>query len=146
MASKYGAKVSKSARGDEERPPRPRRIILPRVDVLREGRVEPFLSNRPTLSSAPAQWGSITLQNYTVPAVLIPRHEHPNHFLHLVLRGTVKYEVNTRGRNLRFTSRPGTIFLLPRGTVDEVNWAGPTNRMALPIHPPLPPNSSDATP
>ncbi len=113
--------------------------------MLREGRVEPFLSIRPTLSSAPAQWGSITLQNYTVPAVLIPRHEHPDHFLHLVLRGTVKYEVNTRGRNLRFTSRPGTIFLLPRGTVDEVNWAGPTDRMAVAIHPRLLTNASDET-
>ena len=29
------------------------------------------------------------------------------------------------------------IFLLPPGTVDEVNWAGPTHRMALAIHPRL---------
>ena len=29
------------------------------------------------------------------------------------------------------------IFLLPPGTVGEVNWAGPTHRMALAIHPRL---------
>ena len=91
------------------------------------------------------QWGGIALENYTVPAVLIARHQHPEHFVHLVLRGTVKYEVNTGGRNLRFTSRPGTIFLLPRGTVDEVNWVGPTQRLAVAIHPRLLTNALDET-
>jgi AraC family transcriptional regulator len=45
--------------------------------------------------------------------------------------------VNTRAHNLRFTSRPGTIFLLPRGTEDEVNWLGETQRIAMAIHPRL---------
>ena len=110
------------------------RIVIPEVDVLRAGRVEPFLDARPTLSSA-AKWRGIALENYTVPAVLIPRHEHPEPFLHLVLHGTVRYEVCTKGRNFRFTSCPGSLFLLPRGTVDEVNWQGPTQRMAVAIHP-----------
>ena len=107
------------------------------VDVLREGRVEPFLNTPPTKSSAPVQWDGIALENYTVPAVFIARHQHPEHFLHVVLSGAVKYEVKTRGRSFRFTSRPGTIFLLPQGTVDEVNWAGPTKRTAVAIHPRL---------
>jgi len=114
-----------------------KQLILPGVDVVREGRQERFLETPPTLSSSPVQWPGIALENYDVPAVLIPRHEHPEHFLHVVLRGTVKYEVATKGRVLRFTSRPGTIFLLPRGTVDEVNWAGPTHRVAVAIHPRL---------
>lgn len=108
-------------------------LVVPAVIVVREGRVEPFLDSRPTKSSAPAHWGGIALEKYTVPAVFIARHEHPEHFLHVVLSGAVKYEVNTRGRNLRFSSRPGTIFLLPRGTIDEVNWAGPTQRVAVAI-------------
>lgn len=113
------------------------RLVVPAVIVVREGRTEPFLESRPTKSSAPAHWGGIALEKYSVPAVFIPRHEHPEHFLHVVLSGAVKYEVNTRGRNLRFTSRPGTIFLLPRGTIDEVNWTGPTQRVALAIHRPI---------
>ena|ERR1700730_8790403 len=88
---------------------------------------------RPTKSSAPAHWGGITLENYTVPAVFICRHEHPEAFLHLVLKGGVKYEVSTRARNLRLTSCPGTLFLLPRGTVDQVNWTGPTQRVVVAI-------------
>lgn len=107
------------------------------VGVVREGRQERFLEAPPTLSSSAVHWRGIALENWSVPAVLIPRHEHPEHFLHLVLRGTVKYQVATKGRLVGFTSRPGTIFLLPRGTVDEVNWAGPTHRVALAIHPRL---------
>lgn len=89
------------------------------------------------LSRTSALWGGITLENYSVPAVFIPRREHSEHFLHLVVQGTVRYGVTTKGRTLRFTSRPGTTFLLPHGTVDEVNWTGPTQRMAVAIHPHL---------
>lgn len=109
------------------------RLPIPAVNVVREGRIEPFLDCCPTKSSAPVHWGGIALEKYTVPAVFIPRHEHPDNFLHAVLSGAVKYEVNTKGRNLRFTSCPGTIFLLPRGTVDEVNWTGPTQRVIVNI-------------
>lgn len=110
------------------------RFSVPCIDVVREGRSEPFLSTEPTLSSSPAQWGGIALETYAVPALFIPRHQHTDTFLHLVLNGSVKYEVSTKGRNMRFTSRPGTIFLLPQGTVDEVNWAGPTQRIAVAIN------------
>ena len=107
------------------------------VGVVREGRQERFLEAPPALSSSAVHWRGIALENWSVPAVLIAHHQHPDHFLHVVLRGAVKYQVATRGRVLRFTSRPGTIFLLPRGTVDEVNWLGPTHRVALAIHPRL---------
>ena len=128
---------SPSIAGSSPQPPTNTRDVISGVDVVRQGRTEPFLDTSPLLSSTSAHWGGITLENYSVPAVFIPRHEHPEHFLHLVLSGNVKYEVTTKGRTLRFTSRPGTTFLLPRGTVDEVNWTGPTQRMALAIHPHL---------
>jgi AraC family transcriptional regulator len=121
------------------------RILVPGVDVVRDGREEPFLASPPTLSSVPAAWGGIVLENYSVPALLIPRHEHPEHFLHLVLSGNVEYQIRTRGRDLRFTSRPGTLFLLPRGTVDEINWRGPTQRIAAAVHRGLLTNALDET-
>jgi len=127
--------VPRGLAGIKAQSPAINQIILPGVDVVREGRQERFLEAPPTLSSSPVHWRGIALENWSVPAVFIPRHEHPEHFLHVVLRGAVKYEVATKGRILRFTSRPGTIFLLPRGTVDEVNWEGPTLRVALAIHP-----------
>jgi AraC family transcriptional regulator len=119
------------------------RRFVPGIEVVRRGRAEPFLDKQPALCSSPAQWPGIALESYAVPALFIPRHEHTNAFLHLVIRGSVKYEVSTRGRDLRFTSRPGTIFLLPRGTVEEVNWAGPTHRIAAAINPRLLANALD---
>lgn len=121
------------------------RFSVPGIDVVREGRSEPFISTEPTLSSSSARWGGIALETYAVPALFIPRHEHADAFLHLVLNGSVKYEVSTKGRNMRFTSRPGTIFLLPQGTVDEVNWAGPTQRIAVAINSRLLTNALEET-
>jgi AraC family transcriptional regulator len=105
------------------------------VEVVRAGKIEPFLSIPPTHTAASAHWGGITLENYEVPAVFIPRHEHPEHFLHVVLKGSVGYEVNTHGRTRSFSSHPGTIFLLPKGTVDETGWKGTTRRVAVSIRP-----------
>src|SRR5260221_14401445 len=105
MAAEHLANVSQSLESFRARPSTTGRIVLPGVNVVREGRAEPFLDFPPTLSSATVQWGGIALENYTTPAVFIPRHEHPEHFLHLVLRGDVKYEVNTRPKSpVYFTS------------------------------------------
>jgi len=87
----------------------------------------------PRLSSHAARWREIAVEEYSVPACLIERHEHPEIFFHFVLTGSVGYEVNTRGRSKRFEAIPGTTFILPRGTVDEVNWKGPTRRLAVSI-------------
>jgi AraC family transcriptional regulator len=112
-------------------------LILPGVEVVREGRVEPFLHAHPTLSSANVRWSGIALESYSVPALVIPTHEHMENFVHLVLRGSVKYEVRRRGKTLQFGASPGTTFILPHGTVDEITWAGPTRRIAVAIHPRL---------
>lgn len=145
MGASHRPKVSQFEESAPVRPLELCRHVPSGVDVVREGHTEPFLKSSPTVSSVPVGWGGIALENHTVPAVLIPRHEHPEHFLHLVVRGNVKYEVNTRGQTLRFTSRPGTLFLLPRGTVDEVNWTGPTERLAVAFHPRLLTNALDET-
>jgi AraC family transcriptional regulator len=114
-----------------------RRVMLSGVEVLRDGRVEPFLHTHPILSSAGAQWSGLAVEDYSDPACVIPLHEHIENFLTVVLRGSVKYEVLTRGRTFRFTANPGTTFILPRGTVDELTWRGPTHRVAVAIHPSL---------
>jgi AraC family transcriptional regulator len=120
-------------------------LILSGVEVRRQGRVEPLLHAHPTLSSTPAQWSGVALEEYSVPACVIPRHEHVENFLHVVLQGSVKYEVLTRGKTLQFSANPGTTFILPRGTVDELRWSGPTHRIAAAIHPTLLVNALDET-
>lgn len=104
------------------------------IEVVRRGRLEPFLGTAPTRSSTRAEWTGIVLEDHAQPACVIAQHEHREHFLHFLLEGEVDYEVRTRGRTLRYRGRPGTAFLLPRGTVDELTWKGPTRRLAVAIH------------
>jgi AraC family transcriptional regulator len=112
---------------------------------MREGRVEPFLHAHPTLSSADVRWSGFVLEHYSVPACVIPQHEHVEHFVNVVLRGSVKYEVRTRGKTLQFGAKHGTTFILPRGTVDELKWEGPTHRIAVALHPRLLVSALDET-
>ena len=118
---------------------------LPAVEVVREGRVEPFLHARPALSSAAVGWSGLAFEDHSIPACVISRHTHVDPFLHVVLRGSAKYEVLTGGRTFRFAANPGTTFILPRGTVDEVIWGAPTERIAVAIHPSLLVNALDET-
>jgi len=107
------------------------------IEVVREGRVEAFLHARPALSSAAIQWGGLAVEDYHIPACVIPHHQHVHDFLHVVLSGTVRYEVLTAGKCLHYTAQPGTTFVLPQGTVDELRWLGPTHRIAVALHPSL---------
>ena len=113
------------------------RAVVPGVEVIREGRIEPFLSARPALTSSAIRWGGLAVEDYRIPACVIPPHEHLHHFVHVVLSGTVPYEVLTAGRCLHFRAEPGTTFVLPRGTADELRWSGPTHRIAVSVHPSL---------
>ena len=107
------------------------------VEVMRKGRVEPFLHAHPSLSSSSVRWAGVAVEDHSVPACVIHRHEHLEHFIHVVLRGSVKYEVLTRGKVLDLHAHPGTTFILPQGTIDELRWKGPTHRVAVAIHPNL---------
>ncbi len=120
-------------------------LLLSGVEVRREGRVEPYLRADPKLSSVPAHWSGIAFEDHSGPAGVIPRHEHVENFLHVVLEGSVRYEVLTRGKTFKFSASPGTTFILPRGTVDELRWSGPTHRIAVAIHPSLLVNALDET-
>ena len=109
--------------------------VLSGVELIREGRLDPFLESRPALSSAPLRWRGLALENHTVPAGLIHRHEHPEHFIEFVFDGNVSYEVSERGQTRRFISQPGTICLLPRGAEHEVNWLKESQHTVLALKP-----------
>jgi AraC family transcriptional regulator len=105
--------------------------------VLRGGESTSFLDVRPAWSSASVRWKHVTLEDYVVPPCLISRHEHPEPFVHVVVSGSVRYQVTTGRSTRRFAAGPGTTFILPEGTTDEVVWEGTTHRIALSIHPDL---------
>src|SRR5262249_42943131 len=115
------------------------------VEVMRKGRIEPFLNTHPSLSSSSVRWAGVAIEDHSVPACVIHRHEHLENFVHVVLRGSVKYEVLTRGKVLDFHAQPGTTFTLPQGTIDELRWKGTTRRIAVAIHRSLLVNALDET-
>lgn len=115
------------------------------VEVRRGGRVEPLLHAHPQLSSAAAHWSGVAVDYYTVPACILPRHEHVETLLHVVLEGSGQCEVFTRGKTIKLGANPGTIFICPRGTNDESRWSGPTHRVAAALHPRLLANALDET-
>jgi len=83
------------------------RVLIPGVEVIRAGRVEPFLHAHPAISSAGIQWGGLAVEQFRVPSGPVPRHEHIENFVHVVLSDPVKYDVSTRGKTLRFQAGPG---------------------------------------
>jgi AraC family transcriptional regulator len=111
--------------------------ILNGIEVMPGGRVEPFLHAHPCVSSASVGRAGVAIEEYSVPARVVHRHEHVENFIHVVLRGSGKYEVLTRGKVLDFQAGPGTTFILPQGTIDEVRWKESTHRIAVDIHPNL---------
>src|SRR5215813_3270132 len=123
----------------------PGRPVVRGIEVLRAGRVDAFLHARPALSSAAIQWRGLAVEDYHLPACVIPHHEHVHDFLHVVLSGNVRYEVLTAGKYRNYTAQPGTTFILPRGTVDELRWSGPTHRIAVAVHPSLLLSATDET-
>lgn len=112
-------------------------LTLPGVQLIRRGKATPFLDARPVLSSSGVRWKHVVLEDYVVPACVISQHVHPLVFVHVNLSGSVDYEVTTGGRTRRFAAVPGTTFLLPQGTVDEVVWEGETHRLAMAVQPDL---------
>jgi AraC family transcriptional regulator len=107
------------------------------LQVIRRGRRTSFLDVRPAWSSVTVRWKSVTLEDYVVPSCVISRHQHPEPFVHLVVSGSVNYQVTTGDSTRRFLAVPGTTFILPQGTTDEVTWEGTTHRIALSIQPQL---------
>src|SRR5689334_20414697 len=106
------------------------------IEVVRKGRLEPFAAANVRRSSGDT-WSGFVLEEHATPACVIPQHEHREHFLHVLLQGHADYEVKTGGTTRRFRGAPGTMFVLPRGTVDELRWDAPTRRVAIAMQPEL---------
>jgi AraC family transcriptional regulator len=106
------------------------------IEVVRRGRLEPFAAASARRSSGD-RWPGLVLEEHATPACVIPQHEHREHFLHVLIEGHADYEVKTGGVTRHFHGRPGTAFVLPRGTVDELRWDAPTRRVAVAMQPGL---------
>jgi AraC family transcriptional regulator len=105
----------------------------PGVNVMREGRIEPLVHACPDLTSAAAGWAGTAVEDHALQPCVMSRHEHIDDFLLVVTAGCARYEVLTAGKPLEFDAHPGTAFVLPHGTIDEIRWKGPTQRLTAAI-------------
>src|SRR5262249_38858972 len=108
------------------------------VEVLRHGRPDSLIPETSIVPSHAARWDGLALESFPdLPPVAIPDHEHPTHFLGLLLGAAVETEWTTAGRTQRAVTPPGTIYLLPKGTRDRLAWRGRSNRILVTLEPRL---------
>ena len=106
------------------------------VEVVRNGCSMCPFPTRSSLTSKGAGWDGIALESFTdIPSVAIPDHEHPTHFINLLVRGEVKAQWTAGGRTNTELNSPGTIYMLPAGTRDRVTWSGTSTRIVLVMEP-----------
>lgn len=90
----------------------------------------------PTLTSRAAAWKGIALESYcSIPPCGVPEHEHPSHFLSLLIGNPVRVECKSGGKTWSEVLESGTIYLLTRGTRDSQCWASESCRVQLAIEP-----------
>ena len=106
------------------------------VEVIRNGCPMCPFPTRSSLTSKGAGWDGIALESFAdIPSVAIPDHEHPTHFLNLLTHGSIKAQWTMEGRVRSEQNTPGTIYMLPAGTRDRVNWSGTSTRIVLVMEP-----------
>ena len=106
------------------------------VEVLRGGQPICPMPVVSTIDSQHSGWRGIALESFSdIPGAAIPTHEHPTHFLNLLVKGNVRAEWTTDGRTHSAENTPGTIYLLPAGTIDHLTWSGTTSRLILIMEP-----------
>jgi AraC family transcriptional regulator len=89
-----------------------------------------------SLSSNHAGWDGIAMESFTdVPAVAIPDHDHPTHFINLLTHGNLTAEWTMGGKTRSAENNPWTLYLLPAGTRDRLTWSGPSTRIVLVMEP-----------
>jgi AraC family transcriptional regulator len=106
-------------------------VPFPDARVIAAGR---FGHIAPTLTSRVTGWKGLTLESYcSIPGCNVPEHEHPSHFLSLLVGDPVRVECSSGGKIWCELVEPGTIYLLPRGTRDSQTWASASSRVQLAI-------------
>ena len=111
-------------------------LPLKRIEVIRDGHTVSPVPTLATVSSRNVGWNGIALESHKhVPAGTLGEHEHPAHFLTVLASGHVRYRWTIEGRAKTAEHTPGSLYMLPAGTRDRLNWSGTTDRIVLAIMP-----------
>jgi AraC family transcriptional regulator len=116
------------------------------VEVRADGISKSLIPGRSSLNSDGAGWNGLALESYcSIAGCEIAEHEHPAHFLSLLIGSAVQTELTSEGKTWKELIEPGTIHLLPRGTRDRQSWSDPTSRIIVGIEPKFLARSTEET-
>lgn len=106
------------------------------VEVLRHGHAVRPLPMLPTVSSRHVGWDGVVVESFdNVPAYAVPQHEHPIDYLNLIRSGRSMCQWTADGHTGSTEEGPGTVYILPAGTRDQLTRSAPTNQIMLVIAP-----------
>lgn len=106
------------------------------VEVVRRGHAVRPLPMLPTISSRQVGWDGIALESFdNIPAYAVPQHEHPTNYLNLIRSGRSMCQWTANGHAGSTEEGPGTTYILPAGTRDQLRRSAPTNQTMLVLAP-----------
>ena len=90
----------------------------------------------PVVSSRKVGWAGIALESFNnIPAYAVPPHEHPTNYLNLIRTGQSMCRWTADGRTGSTEEGPGTTYILPAGTRDQLRRSAPTNQTMVVMAP-----------
>lgn len=104
-----------------------------RIAVLRDRRLVPLLTDKQYAFQRDQPWKGVLLERHAVSPGEIPEHQHPDLCLHLQISGNKDFEWWSGGRSGREHTAPGSLILIPPGTVDRLRWTGGSERLILSV-------------
>lgn len=106
------------------------------VEVLRYGHAVRPLPMLPSVSSRQVGWDGIVVESFNnIPAYAVPQHEHPTNYLNLIRSGRNMCQWTADGHTGSTEEGPGTVYIIPAGTRDQLTRSAPTNQTMLVIAP-----------
>src|SRR5262249_33674456 len=112
-------------------------LRVPAVEVVRGGRTRPLFPTSARVSNLPANWDGMALEVSRIVPWVVPDHEHPTHLLNLIVEGPAHTTTIVAGRTFSEPRSPGTVTLVPRGTIDRTVYHDAFTVVCLALHPQL---------
>jgi AraC family transcriptional regulator len=121
-------------------------LPVPGVEILKSGAFVKPIPAVSTLASSRPTWDGVALETFEcVPGCSVPEHRHPVHFITLQTSGNIRTRWQSDGRVRAESQSPGTICVLPRGSLHRHEWSDTSSRVIVTLEPAFLAQATDDT-
>jgi AraC family transcriptional regulator len=121
-------------------------LPVPGVEILISGAFVTPVPTVSTLSGNRPKWDGVELESFEcVPGCSVHEHQHPVHFITLQTSGHIRTAWNSGGRSRTERQSPGTICVLPRGSLHRHEWSDTSSRVIVTLEPAFLARATDET-